>query len=279
MVRNGWERPPGRSGPDHMLRCRLLAVLTAAVVIVAALAPAAASDPTRGFTVYNGSERPMVVARSQGDFSGGSHPVGSVLEPHHAQRWELTYAPLGDDGTVTYTAPNRKGPQDPAFEAHMRINFFGATFAYCVADYHQTCVPPPDRDPAFRFPAGDTITFLGVIEEGTERAIPLPEPPPRSVNRGGPRPTPRPGVHRPKTDRSSRARTRRRPPSARQRRPRPIPRARTDRLTGALPLSLAATAFRRRRERRRGLLFCARRTGKAGAGGLVTGSTTEQNSD
>jgi hypothetical protein len=150
-----------------MLRCRRLAVLAAAVFMAAALAPAAASAATRGFTVYNGSVRPMVVAKIDGDFSGGSHPLGSVLEPHHAERWELTYVPLSDrDGTVTYTAPKRRGPEDPAFEAHMRINFYGGTFAYCDTDYGQTCVPPRAAS-LFPFSPGDTITFLGLIEEQT----------------------------------------------------------------------------------------------------------------
>jgi hypothetical protein len=147
-----------------MLRCRRLVVLVAAVFIAAALVPAAASAVTRGFTVYNGSERPMVVAKVKGDFSGGSHPLGSVLEPRHAQRWELTYSPFaGPDGTVTYTAPNKKRPDEPAFEAHMRIDLFGATFAYCATDTDLTCLPAPARSP-FPFRVGDTITFLGRIE-------------------------------------------------------------------------------------------------------------------
>ena len=150
-----------------MLRCRRLAVLAAVVSMAAALAPAAASAATRGFTVYNGSERPMVVAKIDGDFSGGSHPLGSMLEPHHAERWELTYVPLSDrDGTVTYTAPNRRGPTDPAFEAHMRIDFYGGTFTYCATDDGQTCVPPRTAS-VFLFRPGDTITFLGLIKRQT----------------------------------------------------------------------------------------------------------------
>jgi hypothetical protein len=166
-ARNEWERPPDRPGSNHMRCCRRLAVLAAAVFTAAALAPAAASAATRGFTVYNGSVRPMLVARIDGDFSGGSHPLGSVLEPHHAERWELTYVPLSDrEGTVTYTAPNRRGPTDPAFEAHMRIDYFGGTFAYCATDDGQTCLPPR-RGSVFPFLPGDTITFLGLIGEQT----------------------------------------------------------------------------------------------------------------
>ncbi len=71
-----------------MLRCRRLAVLAAVVFVAAALAPAAAIAATRGFMVYNGSDRPMVVARFReisrdsssfgGDF-GASGAVWSLI--------------------------------------------------------------------------------------------------------------------------------------------------------------------------------------------------------
>ena len=70
-------------------------------------------------------------------------------------------------GTVTYTAPNRRGPTDPAFEAHMRIDFYGGTFTYCATDDGQTCVPPRTASVGFIFRPGDTITFLGLIKGQT----------------------------------------------------------------------------------------------------------------